>query len=290
MKKLSYILLALVLGLLASTFAYFENNSLVETNLQLCSHTLPASFNGYKIVQISDLHNIRFGEHQSAILARIRAANADIIVVTGDLVYDRPYGEAEGLEFMRRAVRIAPVYFITGNHEWQSDRFYSLEPKLRAAGIHVLHDEHAVIRRGAEYIILAGLDDITKGTHKGDQLFADDYHEAILSTKLDRALAGTSPNTFTILLSHQPQFFSVYARHGIDLTFCGHAHGGQIRLPFIGGLYAPGQGLFPKYTTGMYRLAKSSMVVSRGLGNSIFKLRVFDRPEIVALTLESQQR
>ena len=141
-------------------------------------------------------------------------------------------------------------------------------------GVKVLRNSSDKIKKAGENILLMGIDDPT---------FSDSYENNSDSKIVEEEQSG-----FKVLLSHRPEQFPVYAKRNIDLTFSGHAHGGQIRLPLVGGLVAPNQGVFPKYTSGIYYKDSLAMIVSRGLGNSIFPQRMFNRPEIVATTLRSE--
>ena len=140
---------------------------------------------------------------------------------------------------------------------------------LTDAGVTVLRNASVRIRNGVESIRLIGVDDPSFGGE----------------ANLDATLEALSSDDFTVLLAHRPEGIDEYAKWGIDLVLSGHAHGGQIRIPGIGGVYAPGQGFFPKYTSGEYAVGDTTMIVSRGLGNSVLPLRVNDRPEIVIVTL-----
>ena len=147
----------------------------------------------------------------------------------------------------------------------------------------MLEDEAVSLERNGESIALMGLAD-PDFTVKGD-MFGE--VPAMVSTKLENLNDGEGGG-YTILLSHRPELFETYVGSGIDLVFAGHAHGGQFRLPFIGGVVAPNQGLFPEYDAGLYTDGSTNMVVSRGIGNSIIPLRFNNRPEIVLVELNAE--
>lgn len=253
-------------------FSYVQNNILTVTKLQVQSAKIPAAFDGYRIVQLSDLHSHSFGERQHKLAEKVKQEKPDIIVYTGDLI-DLKKGEASaGYVLMEEMVKIAPVYFVTGNHEWNV--FEEQEKRLQAIGVQVLRNEGTALQRGGETIRLLGIDDpMMTGTEEA----------------LEKARQSAQPSPYTILLSHRPELFSLYEKVEMDLIFSGHAHGGQIRLPFVGGLYAPGQGFLPDYTAGAYTRGSSTMIVSRGLGNSLAPQRIFNRPEIVVAELKKAQ-
>lgn len=275
------ILASIVAVVLVSTLAwivYLDNNGLEVTEHTLQLRNLPPEFDGFRIVQVSDLHEKSFGRNQERLIEQLRRSRPDIIVVTGDIVDRRRYNETPGLELIRGAARIAPVYFVSGNHEWRSGRYPDFARRLTRAGAVVLKDEHVALSRGGTTIFLAGIDDPIR--ERGRLYPADAVRQG-----LDNALVDIEDSDVTVLLAHRPELFSVYVPYGVDLIFAGHAHGGQIRLPFVGALFAPDQGLFPKYTTGVYSMGSASMVVSRGLGASVIPFRLFNRPEVVAVQL-----
>ena len=270
----------LLLGLCVILFCIWQNNSIVITKSVYRNSKIPEEFNGYVIAQISDLHNKEFGSGQRPLLNRLESVSPDLIVITGDLVDSRRYRLDPAMQLVNGAVKIAPVYYVSGNHESRLRQYPEIKSRLTDAGVHVLEDAAEKLSIGNSSIELLGLQDPAFA----DSDDTDEDHTAELAGHLAR---WSSPDTFQILLCHRPELFSLYAEHHMDLVFTGHAHGGQIRLPFVGGLVAPGQGIFPRYTSGSYTRGATTMVVSRGLGNSLFPVRVFNRPEIVVVTLQS---
>lgn len=264
-------------------FLYYQNNGLGITRFQISSDKLPDGFDTYRIVQLSDLHSKSFGKDQRILLRKVRKLNPDIIVMTGDLIDSRRYDDDTALALMRGLKDLAPVYYVTGNHEKSSGKYHSLEHKLLDAGVRVLRNESEIIPLGDGAIRLVGIDDPSfnnRGGRNSDKI----------NNNLELAYEGlNSPEAYTILLSHRPELFAVYEQHDIDLSFTGHAHGGQFRLPFLGGVLAPGQGLWPTYYEGKHELGDSEMIVNRGLGNSSFPQRLFNRPEIVFVELAKAQ-
>lgn len=273
-------ILTILLAVLAafSGWIYWGNTSLQTTQIGIRSEKIPASFDGFTIVQISDLHNTEFGDNQSRLLDAVRDASPDMIAVTGDLIDSRHTDIEIAMEFMNGAVRIAPVYYVTGNHESRIDTYLQLEEQMAGTGVVIVRNRNTTIERGGEFIRLLGLDD-PDFTIKGDR----SGYAGTVDTTL-KNMPGES-GRYTILLSHRPELFDVYAANGIDLVLSGHVHGGQVRLPFVGGLVAPDQGLFPRYSEGVYEKGETKMVVSRGLGNSIFPVRINNPPELVVITL-----
>lgn len=274
LKRLALLALAL-LGV--GIFCWWQNNDLVITEIDYINDKIPQSFGGYRIVQISDLHNKEFGQGNARLLAAIRAARPDLVVITGDLVDRRRTDIEVARSFAIEAVKIAPVCYVAGNHE-QALVYSELRNLLTGAGVTVLDNVGVILERQGEEIALLGLADpaFLASAYNADAIFAKNLED----------LMAEYEGMFTILLSHRPEKIGLYSQHGVDLVFAGHAHGGQFRLPLIGGLAAPHQGLFPKYTSGMYQEKSTAMVVSRGLGNSLFPLRLFNRPELVVVTLQ----
>ncbi len=271
-KKIAIIAIFCIVSII---FIYSQNNLITVSNYDIYSRKVPDSFNGFKIVQISDLHNKEFGSNQKRLLSKINEANPDIVVITGDIIDSRRYDEKPSLELVSELVRLYPIYYVNGNHESRRSEYPEFELKLIDLGVNVLSNSSQFITIDESSILITGVDDPC-------------FEECIYNGLPNDYLLDAN-NHFSILLSHRPELFESYATENVDLTFSGHAHGGQIRLPFIGGVIAPEQGLFPKYTEGVHRINDSNLVISRGLGNSLFPLRVFNRPELVVVTLMSDK-
>lgn len=276
-RRVFVLIIAAVLVLALLIWLLWANSSPAATQVTVASDALPEAFEGFKIAHVSDLHNAVFGRKNEKLLSLIRAAKPDIIAITGDLIDSRHTDIDSALAFVEAAAEIAPVYYVTGNHESRLD-FDTIEPRLIAAGARVLRNEAEDIGRGGERIRLAGIDDPSFIRTGGTA-------EERAAAELEQL--GDGGGTFTVLLAHRPELVEVYAEYGAGLVLSGHAHGGQVRLPLLGGLYAPGQGLLPEYDSGLYSLGETQMVVSRGLGNSVAPLRVNNRPELVVVTLSS---
>ena len=274
--KKKYIVISLLLTLVIWTV--WGNVSVGTTYYSVSSPRLPEAFDGYKIVVVSDLHNAQFGSDNSRISSVIEKEQPDMIAITGDLVDSNKTDIDTAVSLLRQLVQIAPCYYVTGNHEaWIGPQYARLEEKLLAEEVYILHDQVVSIEKDGQSLQLAGLDD-PDFTDRDSAV-----QPGILQTKLQEMdLSGE----YCILLSHRPEAFEAYAAEGIDLALCGHAHGGQFRLPFIGGLVAPNQGFFPEYDAGLYTRDDTNMIVSRGIGNSIIPIRFNNRPEIVVIRLK----
>lgn len=283
-RKKRVILISITLMLIAAIiFIIWGNTTVGTTYFDISSGLIPAAFDGFKIAQISDLHNADFGSGNSPILDILRKEQPDIIAFTGDFADSNHTDIDIAAAFAKEATAIAPCYYVTGNHEARlKERYYELEKMLISCGVTVLHNESRLITMGGDSILLAGIDDPDFASSESG-IF--DLAEGIAAAKIDGLQLGEG---YSILLSHRPELFELYTKKGICLTLSGHAHGGQFRLPFIGGLVAPNQGFFPKYDSGLYQKEESAMVVSRGLGNSIIPIRFNNRPEIVIVSLRSK--
>lgn len=273
-KKILFCVLGALVALCIAFggWVIWANTALECTDYTIASARLPAEFEGFRIAQIADLHCAEYDKGNQKLLSMLKEAQPNIIVFTGDTFDERHPDKAPTLAFLRACMEIAPCYMVTGNHECAMNRqsYFALETQIREIGVDVMHAEKVTLTRGDASITLVGVDD-------------ENYEGVLHSPEQLRELAGT--DGFTILLSHRPEYFWRYAESGIDLTLSGHAHGGQFRLPLIGGLYAPGQGAFPAYDSGVYTYQNANMVVSRGIGQSSFPLRFNNRPELVIITL-----
>jgi len=281
--KKKYKILAVVAAVLIASIVWIAwgNSALMVNEITITSNKLPNNFSGLRIAQVSDLHNAEFGDNNEKLLDMIKETESDIIVLTGDLV-DSDHTDIEiAIAFAEQAVQLAPTYYVTGNHEARIFKYDELKDGLINVGVTVLENESVTLEKDGESISLIGIDDPSFLTN---YLFGDSV--AVTESALTELISAD--DAYTILLAHRPELFETYMESGVDLVFSGHAHGGQFRLPFIGGIVAPGQGLFPEYDAGLYTEGNTNMVVSRGIGNSIIPFRVNNRPEIVVVELERE--
>ncbi|MCR5542434.1 MAG: metallophosphoesterase [Ruminococcus sp.] len=269
LTKKKVIILTTVLVFL-TIFCVFQNQYLTTDEYTFTSAKVPTSADGFCIVQVSDLHNAKFGRNNSRLINKIKDSSPDIIVITGDIVDSNHTNIKTATDFCEEAAKIAPCYYITGNHEmWltedESDTLYS---GMTSAGVTILDNTTTILDNG---IYLTGLGD--------DHLYDGSLAELSKDIPEDK---------LHIVLAHEPQYLEEeYTLSSPDLIITGHAHGGQFRLPFIGGIVAPDQGFFPKYTAGEYKSGDTTMYVSRGLGNSVIPVRIFNTPEINVLKIKS---
>ena len=279
-KFIFLVVVAIVLVVLVIWIAW-GNTALELNTYTVSSAKLPQSFDGYRIAHVSDLHNTEMGKDNDKFLTMLRDVDPDMIAITGDLIDSRNTDIEVALQFVREAVKIAPCYYVTGNHEARVNEYDELKSGMESAGVIVLEDAQTEISLDGDTITLIGVND---PSYQTDYLFGDS--ETVMNTKLEEL--HTENGEFTVLLSHRPELFDSYADHGMDLVLSGHAHGGQFRLPFIGGVVAPNQGLFPEYDAGIYTDGNTNMLVSRGVGNSILPFRINNRPEVILIELQSK--
>ena len=270
------IIVAIILVLVV--WIRWGNTALEINEYKIVSNSVPQNFHGFRIAQVSDLHNAEFGEGNSKLIQLLSQTEPDFIVLTGDLIDSRNTDIEIALAFAREALKIAPVYYISGNHEARVSEYEGLKMGLAEAGVIVLENQKVEITREGESITLMGIDD---PSFQENYLFGDS--EGVAKQAIETLLRVS--DGYTVLLSHRPELFELYVETGMDLVFSGHAHGGQFRLPFIGGLVAPNQGFFPKYDAGLFSEENTTMIVSRGVGNSIVPLRFNNRPEIIVVML-----
>ena len=273
-----FVLVILCLGI----WTLWGNIALEVNEYEIVSDRIPQGFDGFRIAQVSDLHNKDFGEGYGQLLTLLSQINPDIIVVTGDLIDSRQTDLDVALEFAWQAGKIARVYYVSGNHEARVPEYEDLKIGLVKAGVVILENQKVQITREGESITLMGIDD---PSFQEDYLFGDS--ESVARQAIENL--QNESDGYTILLSHRPELFDLYVDTEMDLVFSGHAHGGQFRLPFVGGLVAPNQGFFPKYDAGQFNEENTTMIVSRGVGNSIIPIRFNNRPEIVLVTLRNMK-
>ena len=278
-NKKVFLYVSLVVLACLAVWTIWGNTALEVNEYEIQSDRIPQSFAGFRIAQVSDLHNAEFGEGNEKLIQLLSQTEPDIIVLTGDLIDSRRTDVEIALSFAREAAQISPVYYVPGNHEARVREYENLKMGLVEAGVIVLENQKVEITREGESITLMGIVD---PSFQESYLFGD--AEGVAKQAIE--MFQSESDGYTILLSHRPELFDVYVDTGMDLVFSGHAHGGQFRLPFIGGLVAPNQGFFPKYDAGQFTEENTTMLVSRGIGNSIIPIRFCNRPEIVVAELK----
>ena len=282
-KNRTKIILLSVIGIILVTLIIriaWENKALELNMYNISSNELPKGFDGFRIAQVSDLHNAEMGKDNQKLISMLKDAEPDIIVITGDMIDSRNTNVDIALAFAEKAMQISPCYYVAGNHESRVSEYDALKEGLNRLGVIVLEDAKTELIVSGEKITIIGVDD---PNFKMDYLLND---ESAIKSKLNELMS--EDDGYTILLSHRPELFEAYVDSDVDVVFSGHAHGGQFRIPFIGGVVAPNQGLFPQYDSGIYTKENTNMIVSRGVGNSIVPFRINNRPEVIVVELSSQ--
>lgn len=278
MKKTIIIISILIIIVLLSVYFYYQNNFLQTSNYIVKNENIPEAFDNYKIIQISDYHNVKSNRLNNDLVKSIKDEKPNIIVITGDLIDSRRTDVNSALSFLEKIKDIAPCFYVTGNHEAAIKEYSKIKHQITKSGVIILENTHKTITIDNQNIEILGLK---------DPLFYPKKERDKINKKLEKVLEKADKDNFKILLSHRPEFFDVYSKYDIGLVLSGHAHGGQFRLPFIGGLFAPGQGFFPKYTSGIFEQNGTNMIVSRGIGKSSMPFRINNRPELIVITLKS---
>lgn len=295
---------AMFLILAAVCITIYQNTTIVVSNYLVESEKITSDFDGYQILQLTDLHSTTQSMVEKTV-AIVNEQKPDLIVITGDLIDSTVYnkelqaynagetGEIPGtrmLQMLEQIKEVAPIYFIYGNHEMMlldDPQNNSFKVALEEMGVQILNINNATITKGNTSINLLGIQD--PATLYKDTTYAYvDSTESRVKMMLNEVTDGVDTHNFTILLSHRPEYFEVYQEYDIDLALTGHAHGGQFRIPFIGGIYAPNQGYFPTYDKGVYESDNFKMIVGVGIGNSKIPVRIFNTPEIVVVTLKTK--
>lgn len=267
----------IILALIAAAAAFLIKDSREDLEIsryEVKSQKLPESFDGFKIVQLSDLHGAEFGEDGMGLVEKVKELEPDIIALTGDFVTDE--GDLAAVKKLAgRLTELCPVYFVSGNHEFGSGLAIKVRNILERAGVKYLSNEYLTISRGEDGILLGGVEDPLA------------YADMLSPDELAQKMNDAAPDAFKILLGHRNYWMTEYPELPVDLIFCGHAHGGLIRIPGVGGLIGTDRRLFPDFDAGEYNNGRYTLIVSRGLGNSVSIPRVFNRPEIVCVELSS---
>lgn len=270
----------LVLCLVFTGWVIWDNNRFVITEYTIESDRLPESFAGIRIAQVSDFHNSRFGSENQELLQALEEGKPDLIAITGDLVDSYHPNLEKSMDFVEKAIQIAPVYYVSGNHESRQD-YVQIFHRLQQLGVTILDGNSVSLTKGTDEITLLGVRD--------PAFFIDpdcdekDEDKRVMQKLLEKL---EIPAGFSVLFSHRNNMLEIYAQTGVDVVLSGHAHGGQVRLPWIGGVYAGG--FFPKEEGGVYTKGNTTLVVSRGLGNSLIPFRINNPPELVFITLTTK--
>jgi predicted MPP superfamily phosphohydrolase len=292
-KKSLPVLLLTAIAAGTALYIHHANTALTVRAYTLYCPDLPEAFEGYTIVQLSDLHSHSYGKGQEDLLALVREQNPDIIVLTGDMTDGRRRNTEPVLTLYRALPAIAPCYSVWGNHEWYltESEHAALSDALETAGVVDLNGAGVILSRGNESMLLAGLDDPSHLLWDS-QLRGIRWKEAMLelyAQELDGldAPAGAELAQMSVLLCHNPLPAELATGRGWDVVLSGHTHGGQIGLPGNRGLLSPDGGLFNR-AAGALRMNGGWSVISRGMGNSVLPVRIADPLELVVVTLTAE--
>ena len=287
LKKRNTVYLLGVLLLLLLFFAFRTSLKVVEVTIESEKVT-----HGLKIALITDLHNTPYGENQKELLEELELANPDVILIGGDIIDDMEKLD-HAKEFLAGISKTYTTGYVSGNHEFWTGEADAIKEMIGSYGVFVLEGNAMELDLKEENITIVGIDD----PEVGEEAFAQ---------QLEASATAIPKDNFSVLLTHRPERIETYLEYDFDLILAGHAHGGQWRIPYvINGVFAPNQGIFPKYAGGLYAFdkthldkthldkthqVKSFMVVSRGLARNNMKIpRIFNRPELVILHITSQE-
>lgn len=279
-KIIKTLLVIFIILILCVIYLYYQNTQLQVTNYLITDNKIPNDFNNFKIIQISDFHNTKNKRLKNKLVNEIKKQEPDIIVITGDLIDSSKPNLNNAINFIKEINKVADIYFVSGNHEASYKNYSELKNELIKNKVTILENETKILEINDSKINLIGIEDPVMNPNPYDS------DENVIKSSLEHQ--DYNKDNYSILLSHRPEQFNTYVNNNLNLVLTGHAHGGQIRIPFIGGLVAPNQELFPKYTSGQFTEENTTMIISRGIGNSILPFRINNRPELVIVELSNK--
>lgn len=249
---------------------------IVVSEYEISSSNLPKSFEGYTVVQLSDLHGRILGRDSSRLVKKTALQQPDIIVITGDMADENTKDFSQIESLLAQLREIAPVYYVSGNHEWWAECLDELGEIFARQDVRYLRNEYVMLERSGESIALIGVED------------PNGPYDMIKPPALLEKLEEEQGEGFRLLLGHRNNWREAYPELDADIVFCGHAHGGIVRLPFVGGVLGTDISLFPDDVDGTVRVGRYTLVISRGLGNSVPVPRFLNNPELVKVILKSE--
>lgn len=280
-----------LLSLAALCFLVYGNNAIEVSHFRIETAKLPQNYAGLRLVHISDLHGKQFGRQNKRLAQAILRQEPDLIVVSGDMIDSHGDDGSAFINLLHELGNRYPVYCSLGNHEQivramsDTDRYDRFAQQIHETGAVLLDNERIAIEKSGITFGLYGL--TTELYHYSRADISNLWGGAELKTQfIVEQLGWPLDNEFAILLAHNPKYFQEYVRWNPDLICAGHIHGGVVRLPLLGGVLSPDITLFPPYSSGLYHSGKTTMHVSRGLGNSVIPFRLFNRPDLSVITLE----
>ncbi|MEJ8554382.1 metallophosphoesterase [Tepidibacter sp. Z1-5] len=266
MKKIPILIFIILFS-----YIYYQVTDIKINKINIYSNKIPND-SSIRILQISDIHNRNL--NNIGLIHYIRESNIDMVVLTGDIIDAKTENFERIYSFLDSLININPnIYFVSGNHEWRNSNKDAFIDSLRKKNLIDLNNSNKVFEKNNIKINICGIDDP----------YTD--HENTYS-----AFKNIDTQYFTILLSHSPNVITKYKNIDSNLILCGHTHGGQIRLPLIGGLIAPGQGFFPKYDKGLYKLHNDKEIyIDSGLGTSALPIRFLNKSQISLIILQNKK-
>lgn len=290
-SDMDFFVIFVILIIVFLIYLKFENKNLEVTNYKIRSDKIPESFSGTSFVMLGDLHNNSFGDKNKILIREIDKINPSFIVIAGDLIVGKPREDFSAANSLLTRLSVKyPIYYGLGNHEqriklkgrYYNSRWKDYSDSLKKLNIQILDNSSFIIKKGNDEITIWGISiDPIYFKRPGPAKIEDRYLEKLIG-KLDS-------KCYNIVIAHNPIYFKDYIKIKPDLILSGHIHGGIVRLPFLGGMISPQLKLFPKYDGGQFEENGQVMLVSRGLGTHTIKLRVFNRPELMTITLERKQ-
>ncbi len=273
MRFLRPICVCIMITLVCAGFLFWSNFVIDTESVQIELKKLPSAFENLRIVELADLHGREFDTDNAYLLQAVRAAKPDLICINGDLL-DENTDQSMLKPLLRGLCEIAPTFYVTGNHEWQLDNLQTVLRKMEEYGVTVLQNEYTVLVRGEARLVIAGVND---PCGPWDQKTPQELVAQIRKEEGDDACI--------LMLAHRNDTIDMWAELGVDLVLTGHCHGGVVRLPFVGGVFGTKRRLFPEYDAGLFAKENTRLFVSRGLGYTNVRLRLFNRPHLPVLTL-----
>ncbi len=264
----------IIITVLLITNAIYCNNTLEIKKYQLTTDKLNTNLH---FVLISDQHNKEFGENNATLIEKIKEQNPDFIAVCGDMVTRGNTDDSVMKTFLSQISKIAPTYCVLGNHERDMADKIDFSAEYNSTGAILLDNTFVKFEKDGESILIGGLSDFpyyefnAPNYDTPERYFWEDFNE-------------NAADNYAVLLHHQPEYIgSIVQDSNVELTLCGHTHGGLIRIPFIGGLIAPNQGLFPTYDKGEFDFDGNKMIITSGLSNSNLIPRINNCAEITVV-------
>lgn len=263
--------------LLVLLYALWDGYHIDRSAYTAVSDDLPEAFRGFRVTELSDLHNRTFGKDYARLLRAVRETEPDLIAIDGDLFDERTEDVGVLDPLLRGLCEIAPTYYVTGNHEWITEDLPGTLDHFRSLGVTVLENEYAVLEREGQRIAVAGVHDPN-----------GPWDMKTKAALVEEIRAALGEDAYILMLAHRNGQMAEWTALGVQTVLTGHGHGGLIRLPFVGGLIGVDRELFPTYDAGVFRAGETTMIVSRGLGNSVPVPRLFNGPDLPVITLERE--